>query len=113
MLKKNAAQPMRMQDFQTQQKSHVTEARHNADEALLFCSKIVYITIYIVDLQDVAWLTKVLLRGKYQEVLKSNIVEWVFGKESERSLDENFSQVIEDNVEKYMKDAVGTSRLIQ
>ena len=27
---------MRMQDFQTQQKPHVTEVQHNADEALLF-----------------------------------------------------------------------------
>ena len=26
---------MRMQDFHTQQKPHVTEARHNAEEALL------------------------------------------------------------------------------
>ena len=65
------------------------------------------------DLEDAVCLTELLLLGKYQEVLKSNIVEWVFGKESERSLDDKISQVIEANVEKHMKDAVGTSRLIQ
>ena len=78
-----------------------------------FWSEFFYLTIYIADLQDAAWLTDLLLKGQYQEVLKSNIVEWVFGKERERSPDKNFSQVIEDNVEKYMKDTVGTSRLIQ
>ena len=35
MLKKKATQPIRMQDFQTQQKPHVTKVWHNAGKALL------------------------------------------------------------------------------
>ena len=32
---------MRMQDFQTQQKPHVNEMQHNADEALLVYSTLI------------------------------------------------------------------------
>ena len=33
LLEKKVTHPMRMQDFQTQQKPHVTKAQHNANKA--------------------------------------------------------------------------------
>ena len=56
----------------------------------------------MTELHEAVELTELLLRGKYQEVLKNKIVEWIFGPENKLSLDQKLTQVLVDNVERYM-----------